>query len=215
MKTIKFESYRIALRINSVFHTISIPYIINRFGQVGYHTMIPPPTVNPLSEETNIGVRGPLLKNQNLTIDINSDTNSIGIQSNSLNDLLDNFDFFLTTVKDMLPENKHIWFYEFQSHVKFENEGGVTGKNKISGKIINQVLEFSNRIGIKPQVSSIGFWSEQNPDSEHFMEIKLQQDTLDNNLSVYKIIYRNPDEGVFKNSIQTLTDFELLSNILE
>jgi len=47
------------------------------------------------------------------------------------------------------------------------------------------------------------------------MEIRIQQDILDNNLSAYKIIYRDPDEDVFKNSIRTLTDFELLSNILE
>jgi len=149
MKTIKFESYRIALRIKSVFHTINIPYIVNKFWQAGYRTMMPLPTVNPLSEETDIGVRGPLLRNQNLIIDINSDTNSIGIQSNSLDELFDNLDFFLATIKDMLPENKNVWFYEFQGHIKFKNNKGITAKNKINGKIINQVLEFSNRIGIK------------------------------------------------------------------
>lgn len=176
--------------------------------------MIPVPTLTPLTEENEFAVRGTILRNKNLKIDVNSDTNSIGIQTNSKEELFDNLDTFLTTIKDILPANKKAWFYEFQGNIKFPNKSDVISKTNISGNIIDKVSEFSNKIGIKSHVSSIGFWSEEDSDSENFMEIKIQQDILDNTLSVYKIIYRNPDENVFKNSINILTDITLLSKIL-
>ncbi len=214
MGDIKFQSYRIAVRLKSVFRSLSIPYTINKFERLGYHAMIPVPLINPLIDENNIPFNGPLLKNGKSTIDLNSNINSIGIQTNSIEELRGECDNFFASIKEMLSDDNKIWFYEFQENVKFKENVSVMSKINVNGNIIDKASEFSKKIGIDVNVSSIGLWNTPDPDSENFMEIKIQPDILDKKLAVYKIIYRNPDENIFLNAIQTLTDTDLLSKIL-
>ncbi len=214
MTELEFQSYRIAVRIKSIFRSINIPFILKRFEQLGFLPMMQIPTINPLLNDTNLGVKGQILKKGNSIIDVNSDINSIGIQANSIDDLLMDINNFFNVITEMLSDDKKIWFYEFQENIKLKNNGSIASKMKLHGDIIDKVSTFSKGTGMKLDISSIGFWSTSNPDSENFMEIKIQPDILDKKMTVYKVIFRNQKRKVFLDSVENvLSNIELLSEI--
>ena len=143
MTELEFQSYRIAVRIKSIFRSINIPFILKRFEQLGFLPMMQIPTINPLLNDTNLGVKGQILKKGNSIIDVNSDINSIGIQANSIDDLLMDINNFFNVITEMLSDDKKIWFYEFQENIKLKNNGSIASKMKLHGDIIDKVSTFS------------------------------------------------------------------------
>ena len=215
MMELEFQSYRIAVRIKSIFRSINIPFILKRFEQLGFLPMMQHPPINPLMDETSLGAKGSILKKGNSIIDVNSDINSIGIQTNSIDDLLMDVNNFFNVITEMLSDDKKIWFYEFQENIKLKNNSSIVSKMKLHGDIIDKVSTFSKEAGMKLDISSIGFWSTSTPDSENFMEIKIQPDILDNKLTVYRVIFRNQKRKVFLDSVgNVLSNIELLSEII-
>ncbi len=192
---VESQSYRVAIRLKSIFHVINIPLLFNKFQEVGYKPLIPLPMVQTLMEPTNFRITSPILRKEMSIIDVNTDMNSIGIQNGSIDYLINDLNTFFKIILDMVLSKTKIWFYEFHANIKFKNK--TMHKINIDGDLISKMSELGKEFDNNLSVSGITFWSGNNPDSENFMEIKIDPDILDDHFANLKIIYRNKNRETF------------------
>ncbi len=207
---VESQSCRVAIRLKSIFHVINIPVLFDKFQEVGYKPLIPPPMVQTLMEPTNLRITSPILRKGISIIDVNTDMNSIGLQNNSIDSLINDLDPFFKIILNMASSKNKIWFYEFHANIKFKNK--TMRKININGDLISKMLKFDNDLN----VSGITFWSGNNPDSENFIEIKIDPDVLDDNFANLKIIYRNKNRDTFMKTLENkFKNINELPKILE
>ena len=194
---IAFQSYRIAFRSKSLFRNINIKLIMERFSNAGYSFRLSPPVINPVADETGVGIKGPVLQKGEIIIDINSDINSIGIQFNNLDVLIKEIEeTFLPRLKDIEYFYHKMWFYEFQGKIKVKNMG-ISIFNTIKPSNIQNIINIVDNDKNIMKIRGLTLWSNDNPDSENFAEVKLSPDLMDTNLMVYQLIFRTQQENNF------------------
>ncbi len=194
---IVFQSYRVALRSKSLFRNINIKLIMESFASGGYNFRLPPPVINPVADETGVGIKGPVLQKGEIIIDINSDINSIGIQCSNMGVLIKEInETFLPALKDIQYFYHKIWFYEFQGKIKLKNMD-FSVFNSIKPNNIKKISSVVDNGKNTMKIRGLTLWSEDNPDSENFTEVKLAPDLLDTKLMVYQLIFRTQREDNF------------------
>ena len=177
---------------------------MGKFKIDGYMFRIPPPVINPVADETSVGFKGPLLQKGEIIIDVNSDINSIGIQCNSMDTLIEELEtVFLPNIKEMNLFYKNIWFYELQLKIKKQNNEHNLFKTFYNSND-KKVFEIIKNIDTSMTMSGLTLWDSGNPNSEDFTEMRLFIDPLDTELLVYKIILRNKEESTFLEKIKTI-----------
>ncbi len=200
MSGIISESYRIAVKIKSLFIRIDIQYLLNEFISEKYVPLVPYPNVETLNDSFVV-FNGTILKRGKITIDVDTKLNTVGMMSNSVNDILENFDMFLRIITDMLFNQNLIWFNEFHAKIEF---AGDYDYNSIFLSRNSKVVSLQNlfsKLSKDMNNSSIRLWSNYNPDSSSFVEVKMEPDSLYNKGIVYKIIYRDENVESFKDNI--------------
>lgn len=197
--------YRVAVRSRSLFKAIDLNRVIEVFNTVGYSARVPPAVITPVADEFNIRINLPVLQKGKIMIDVNTDTNSVGLIGNNLENLINEMeDVFFPKLSEIKSFSKNIWFYEIQLKLKFNGKDDSTFKG-IKKTEIKKMYDIVEGVEDKMKLQGITVWNVDDPDTENFTEVKTSTDIHSTELVTYQIILRRQQELDFLDSIKKIS----------
>jgi hypothetical protein len=142
-----------------------------------------------------VNVSGIIATKNGASLDLNTEKNTLGIQHESLEVVMDRFNEICTIIDNDIPfMSSIIWFYEFQGNVRYQkNESNLFN---VKGKGMDEIIEYSSSIGENISVRGIKFGSKgTDPSSPNYFEINIEPYLTNNKELSVTYVYRHKKRG--------------------
>lgn len=192
--SVVFSAYRLAVRFNYIFSAIDLPKLLTSLTLNGY-IITQPISVPALIHPYQVNFSGIIANKDGASVDLNTEKNSLGVQHNSLEVVIDRFNEICSIIdSDTHDTTTSVWFYEFQGNVRYNrNEKEFFN---VAGKEVDRIVEYSSSLGENISVRGIKFGSKgTDPSSPNYFEINIEPYLTNKKELSLIYVYRHKKRG--------------------